>query len=169
MADRGGVSRPSSSAWTAISPTPAANAIAATADGSLGQALEASANELVEARDIAQRVLVHVSTSRDAGRRLEGAKELLAKTGSGGAGDRDQLSSHLRAMASLLRDVEVLATHADQRALANPDIRPALERLTGTYHGARGVQAFEAVDRALVALDRNAGVKVVADWLVLQL
>ena len=146
-----------------------ARAIAATADGSLGQALEASADELVEARDIAQRVLAHVSTSRDAGRRLEGAKELLAKTGSGGAGDRDQLSSHLRAMASLLRDVEVLATHADERTLANPDIRPALERLTGTYHGARGVQAFGAVDRALVALDRNAGVKVVADWLVLQL
>jgi DNA polymerase-3 subunit delta' len=146
-----------------------ARAVAATADGSLSHAIEVSANELVEARDVAQRVLAHVSTSRDAARRLEGAKELLAKTGAGGASDRDQLSSHLRAMASLLRDVEVLATHADDRTLANPDIRPALEQLATTYRGARGVDAFGAVDRALVALERNAGVKVVADWLVLQL
>jgi DNA polymerase-3 subunit delta' len=146
-----------------------ARAVAATADGSVGQALEASAGELVEARDIAQQVLAHVAAAPDPARRLEGAKELLAKTGGTGASDREQLSSHLRAMASLLRDVEVLATSADERTLANPDVRPALERLTQTYHGPRGVQAFGAVDRALVALDRNAGVKVVADWLVLQL
>jgi DNA polymerase-3 subunit delta' len=146
-----------------------ARAVAATADGSLGQALEASAGDLVEARDIAQRVLAEVSASGDPARRLERAKELLAKTGSGGATDREQLSVHLRAMASLLRDVEVLATQADDRTLANPDVRPALERLTQTYRGPRGVAAFGAVDRALVALDRNAGVKVVADWLVLQL
>jgi hypothetical protein len=63
----------------------------------------------------------------------------------------------------------VLATRADDRTLANPDVRPALERLTESYKGERGVRAFGAVDRALVALERNAGVKLVADWLVLQL
>jgi hypothetical protein len=94
---------------------------------------------------------------------------LLLKTGASGDSEREQLSSHLRAMASLLRDVEVLATQADARTLANPDVRPALERLTETYRGERGVRAFGAVDRALVALERNAGVKLVADWLVLQL
>jgi len=146
-----------------------ARAVAATADGSLGQALEASAGELVEARRVAERVLTHASASQDPARRLEGAKELLAKTGAGGDSEREQLSSHLRAMASLLRDVEVLATRADDRTLANPDVRPALERLTESYKGERGVRAFGAVDRALVALERNAGVKLVADWLVLQL
>jgi DNA polymerase-3 subunit delta' len=146
-----------------------ARAVAAAADGSLGQALEASAGELVEARGVAQRVLAHVSTGQDPARRLEGAKELLVKTGASGDSERDQLASHLRAMASLLRDVEVLATGADDRTLANPDVRPALERLTETYRGERGVRAFGAVDRALVALERNAGVKLVADWLVLQL
>src|SRR6266851_86373 len=146
-----------------------ARAVAATADGSLGQALAASAGERVEARDIAQRVLSHASATPDPARRIDGAKELLIKTGAGGAGDREQLASHLRAMASLLRDVEVLATRADDCALANPDVRPALERLTGAYQGGRGVRAFSAIDRALAALERNAGVKVVADWLVLQL
>jgi DNA polymerase-3 subunit delta' len=148
-----------------------ARAVAATADGSLGRALEASAGELVEARDVAQQVLAHAASSDDPRRRIEGAKDLLAKTGAGGSGaeDREQLASHLRAMESLLRDVELLSTRADVRALANPDVQPALERLARTYQGERGMRAFTAVDRALMALDRNAGVKIVADWLVLQL
>jgi hypothetical protein len=72
-------------------------------------------------------------------------------------------------MASLLRDAELLATRADAGQLANPGARSALDGLTRTYQGARGVRAFRAVDRALGALDRNAGVKTVADWLVLEL
>jgi DNA polymerase III delta subunit-like protein len=146
-----------------------ARAVAATADGSLGRALETGAGDLVEARDIAQKVLAQAASVDDPRRRIESAKDLLAKTGAGGAGDRQQLASHLRAMASLLRDIELLSTRADVRALANPDVQPALERLTKAYEGERGMRAFTAVDRALVALDRNAGVKIVADWLVLQL
>jgi hypothetical protein len=114
-------------------------------------------------------VLAQASAQADPARRIAGAQELLAKTGAGGAGDREQLASHLRAMAVLLRDVEVLATEADARTLANPDVRPALERLATTYRGERGVRAFSAIDQALVALQRNAGVKIVADWVVLQL
>ena len=146
-----------------------ARAVAATADGSLGRALESSAGELVEARNVAQRVLAQAVAIDDPCRRIESATDLLAKTGAGGAGDREQLASHLRAMASLVRDIELLSTRADVRALANPDVQPALERLTKAYKGERGIRAFTAVDRALVALDRNAGVKIVADWLVLQL
>ena len=143
-------------------------AVAATADGSLGQALAASGGERVESRDVAHRVLVQASNGGDAGRRLEGAKELLTKTG-GGAGDREQLATNLKAMASLVRDVAVLATRADVRTLANPDVQPALERLAPVFKGERGIRAFTAIDQALVALERNAGVKLVADWLVLQL
>jgi DNA polymerase-3 subunit delta' len=139
-----------------------ARAVAATADGSVGRALEASAGELVEVREIAQRVLAQAAETTEPGRRIEGAKELGVQT-------RDELALQLRAMASLLRDVEILATRADDRALANADVRSAIERLTPAYRGERGVRAFTAIDRALVALERNAGVKVVADWLVLQL
>jgi len=145
-----------------------ARSVAATADGSVGRALAAKAEELADARDVAVRVLAHAAASDDPRRRIEGAKELLARTGAGGAGDRDQLAAHLRAMASLLRDVELLSTRADDRALANADLRPAIGRLSG-YEGERGIRAFTAVDQALVALERNAGVKIVADWLMLQL
>jgi DNA polymerase-3 subunit delta' len=150
-------------------PEAKAHAVAAAADGSVGRALEASADELIEAREVAREVLAHAAASRDARRRIDGAKDLLVKTGAGGASDREQLATHLRAMASLLRDVELLSTRADVRGLANPDVQPALERLAAAYRGGRGVRAFAAVDRALVALDRNAGVKVVADWVVLNL
>ena len=142
---------------------------AALADGSIGRALDISASDLGEARAVAQEVLAGAAASDDPRRRLDGAKELLPKTGGAGAGDRAQLASHLRAMASLLRDAEILSAGADNRTLANADIQPALDRLAAAYGGERGVRAFSAIDQALVALDRNAGVKIVADWLVLQL
>jgi DNA polymerase-3 subunit delta' len=145
-----------------------ARAVAATAGGSLGQALQMSAGELVESRELAQRVLTQAAAEHDPARRVETAQRLIAKSPSGVI-ERDELATHLRAMAVLLRDVEVLATGADDRALANADVRPALEKLTNAYQGARGTRAFAAIDRALFALERNAGVKLVADWLVLQL
>jgi DNA polymerase III subunit delta' len=122
-----------------------------------------------DARDVAERVLTHAAATTETAKRIEGAKDLLTNTGGTSAGDREQLSAYLRAMASVLRDVEVLAVRADPSALANPELRPALERLVPAYEGERGVRAFTAIDRALAALDRNAGVKVVADWVMLQL
>jgi DNA polymerase-3 subunit delta' len=130
---------------------------------------DADAAEDGEARRIAERVLGHAAASTDLARRMDGAKELLTKTGAGGAGDRERVASYLRAMASLLRDVEVLATHAETGAPVRADTRPAAERLVPAYRGERGVSAFAAIDQALVALDRNAGIKIVADWVVLQL
>jgi DNA polymerase-3 subunit delta' len=122
-----------------------------------------------DARTIAERVLAQAAAAADPARRLEAAQDLLAKTGAGGATDREQLASHLHAVALMLRDVEVVATGADPRLLAQPESRPAVERLMRTFRGERGINAFLAVDRALEALDGNAGVKVVADWVALQL
>jgi hypothetical protein len=71
-------------------------------------------------------------------------------------------------MSSIQRDVALIAAGADGQMLANRDVRPALDRL-GAYGGDRGRQAFVAVDQALVALERNAAAKIVADWVMLQL
>jgi DNA polymerase-3 subunit delta' len=121
------------------------------------------------ARDTAVRVLSHAASTSDPRRRIEGAADLLANTGRGAGSDRGQVGDHLRAMASLLRDIQLLATRADETGLANPDGRPVLDRLVHAYQGARGLRAFAAVDSALAALERNAGVKIVADWVVLEL
>ena len=119
-----------------------ARATAAAADGSLGRALDMSASDLVEAREVAQAVLTRAAATPDPRRRIEGAKELLSNTGGGGAADREKLASHLRAMASLVRDVELLSTRADVRALANADVQPVLERLPGLWRRARRARVF---------------------------
>jgi hypothetical protein len=72
-------------------------------------------------------------------------------------------------MASLLRDVGLLANRADPVTLANADLQDDLRRLTSAYDSERSMRAYGAVDRALAALERNVNPKVVADWLVLQL
>jgi len=122
-----------------------------------------------EVRDVACGVLMQVSATDDPGRRIEAARDLLPPRPGTGRVEREHVASHLRAMASLLRDVAILSTRANAAALANVEIRPLLERLAKSFGGDRGIRAFGAVDRALEALDRNAGVKIVADWLVLQL
>ncbi len=139
------------------------------ADGSIGAALAVADtdDDDQDVRDVAVRVLVQAATSDDGRRRLESAKELVAKSSSS-ISERDQLAVYLRAMSSLLRDVELMASGGDAATLANRDLLPALDRLS-PFGGTRGRDAFMAVDRALAAVDRYANAKLVADWLVLQL
>jgi DNA polymerase-3 subunit delta' len=145
-----------------------ANAAAALADGSIGRARAANAANLAEARQVAVRVLAQAAGSDDGRRRIDAAQQLVVKTGGPASTERDQLAVYLRAMSSLLRDLEVIRAAADRRLLANPDLAPSLERLTA-FSGERGRKAFQAVDEALAALDRYTNAKLVADWLVLQL
>ena len=145
-----------------------ARAAAAEADGSIGRALAARSVDRTEARALAQRLLHQTARVTDPARRLDAAKDLAGKT-SGGASERDQLAVCLRALASLLRDLGILSTRADTRSLANIDLQANLGRLTDAFDSARSMRAFNAVDGALAALERNASPKVVADWLVLQL
>lgn len=122
-----------------------------------------------DASRVAQRVLAHAAADNgQAARRLDAAKDLLTGTGGGAAADREQVASHLNAMASLLRDMAIVSTRAGA-PLANEELAQTIERLAPAYQGSRGVRAFAAIDQALEAIDRNVGVKVVADWLVLQL
>jgi hypothetical protein len=107
-----------------------------------------------------------VADSDDPRRRLEGAKTLTGAVH--GGSDREELARRLRALSSILRDLGVLLSRADERCLANADLRPLLQRLQRSFDGERAVRAFSAVDRALAALDRNASPKIVADWLAFQ-
>jgi DNA polymerase-3 subunit delta' len=141
-----------------------AHAAASASDGSVGLALEGASDEYAEARSAATRLLEGAAVSQDPRRRLEGAKALT-----GGGVDRDELARRLRALSSLVRDIGVLVSRADERRLANADLRPLLARLGKSFDGERAVRAFAAVDRALSALDRNASPKIVADWLAFQI
>ena len=145
-----------------------ANASAAEADGSVGRALESRSVDLVEARADAQRLLQHAARVQDPVRRLAAAEMVKIKGGTP-ADERNRLATCLRALLSLLRDVGIVATQADTRLLANADLEAELRQLANAFDARRSRQAFSAVDEALIALERNASPKVVADWLVLQL
>jgi len=151
---------------------PDARAAAVEGDGSVGRSLAARAGDLAEVRQVALSFLERAGRA-DPASRLETARALLASKGPTGkaglAGERDLLAGCLRLVASLLRDLSVMATQAAPDVLANPDLREELQRLAGTYDARRGARAFMAVDRALAALESNANPKIVADWLALQI
>ena len=66
-------------------------------------------------------------------------------------------------------DIEAINSGVDARLIANPIVADDLRALARHFGGDRGRDAFAAVDRALSALERNVGAKVVAEWLSLQL
>ena len=144
-----------------------AHAAASLSDGSVGRALEEGSESFVEAREAALQLLKTAASSSAPAARLQGA---LALPGAGrGKADRVALAQSLLAMSSILRDLGILSSSADPRALANADLQKPLEGLLRAYDGDRVLTAFSNVDRALDALDRNASPKIVADWLALQI
>lgn len=149
----------------AIAPAEA-RAAAALADGSISRALAQSSEDLAEVRQTAQAFLAQVVGSDDVRQKLEVAKLLI---GAKPERTREEVAIVLRAAQSMLRDLEVIHAGADLRVLANPDLQDSLARLTRGAGGDRARRAFQSVDRALMALDRNAGSKVVAEWLAMQI
>lgn len=147
--------------------TKEAHAAASAADGSIGAALAGGSEEFSDARDAAVQLLRSAAASRDPRRRLEGAKALVG--GGRAAADRDGLGRRLRALASMLRDLSALRSGADDRSLANADEKPTLSGLLSAFDVGRTLRAFEAVERAIAALDRNASPKIVADWIAIRL
>jgi DNA polymerase III subunit delta' len=143
---------------------PQAHAAAAASGGSIGRAIEGAAEGATEARDVAARLLQGAALTTDPRRRLEGAKLLTA-----GGSDRDELSRRLLALSSLIRDLGLLGARADDRTLANGDLKPQLQSLLKSYDADRALRAYAVVDRGLDALGRNASPKIVADWLALNL
>jgi DNA polymerase-3 subunit delta' len=144
-----------------------AHAAASAADGSVGAALEGASEDFADARVAAVQLLDDAAASKDPRRRLDGAKALAAA--GRGSVDRDGLGLRLRALASMLRDLGALRSSADERTLANADLKAELSRLLKSFDGERTLGAFAAVERALAALDRNASPKIVADWIAFQL
>ena len=82
--------------------------------------------------------------------------------------EREQLAACLRALASLLRDIGLLARRATRACWRTPISRRGSTRSRAPTTATAAVRAYAAVDQALAALERNASPKVVADWLVLQ-
>jgi DNA polymerase-3 subunit delta' len=137
------------------------------ADGSLGQALALIDNDLSMFRGLAIGLLQQSAGRADAQSRVQAASALHSG-GSKKERTREDVAIVLRLMASMLRDLEAINAGADRAVLANPLLTGDLESLAHAYSGDRARAAFGAVDRALMALERNAGTKVVTEWLAVQ-
>jgi DNA polymerase-3 subunit delta' len=144
-----------------------ARAAAPLADGSIGQALALGDNDLTALRDAAMLLLRHTAGRADTQSRVQAASALWSGP-SKKERSREDLAVVLRLVASMLRDLEAINAGADAAVLANPVVAGDLESLARAFTGDRARDAFGAVDRALAALERNAGTKLVAEWLAVQ-
>jgi DNA polymerase-3 subunit delta' len=138
------------------------------ADGSLGQALALIDNDLSMFRELAMGLLQQAAGRADTQSRVQAASALHTG-GSKKERKREDVAIVLRLIASLLRDLEAINAGADRSVLANPMLAGDLQALARAYAGDCARIAFGAVDRALTALERNAGTKVVTEWLAVQM
>lgn len=145
-----------------------ARVAAALADGSVGQALALGSTDLAVLRETAILLLQQTAATTAASTRLQAAA-LLVTDPLKKERPREDVALVLRLVASMLRDIELLNAGADPRVMANPGLANELQSLQRSFTGARARDAFGAVDRAILALDRNAGTKVVSEWLAVQI
>jgi DNA polymerase-3 subunit delta' len=143
-----------------------ARAVAALADGSVGNALALQSSDLEELRELALHLLERAAKGNTAAR-LQAATALAVNSKKDR--ERAEVALTLRLLSSMLRDIELLNAGAGDHLLANPALRDRLHKISRAYDGDRARASFAVVDEAVVAVHRNAGTKVVADWLAVNL
>lgn len=141
---------------------------AALADGSAGAALALASADLAVLRELAFQLLRVAGHSSSTAARLQAASALAVVKPKVDR-PREEVGLILRMAASMLRDIELLNVGGDDQAVANATHRDQLAALSRSYAGSRARDAFGAVERALAGLERNAGTKVVADWVATQI
>jgi len=141
-----------------------ARSAAAASGGSVGRALASETGSLEDDRDAAFALVT--ATRGRVPERLKAAAA-LAKNESDRR-DREALADRLAIVGSILRDLGALAAGRPD-ALVNGDREGDLRALATSYDLGRVAAGFAAVHQAQAALDRNAGPKIVADWLAVSL
>ena len=137
----------------------AARTLAATAGGSVSAALLSETGHAEADREAAVGLIASAAREAPAGRLR--AADRLAKHGSKRR-DRDALGARLAISASLFRDLA--AAHAGAPGV---DLDPGVAAVRGAYDIRRATAAFLALADAQTWLERNAGPKIIADWVAL--
>jgi len=141
---------------------PEARRLAMLADGSLGAALAMGSTALADMRDAAA-LLLRAASAADLAGRLAIAKAVVGEKKP--ERTRQEMQALLHMASSIVRDVSVLHAGADRRLLANGDMGDTLDKMARAMPPAAARQAFATLDRGLSALERNAGPKLVAEWI----
>jgi DNA polymerase III subunit delta' len=143
-----------------------ARRVAMLADGSLGAALALGSTALADMREAATQLL-RAAGAADLAGRLAIAKSVVGEKKP--ERTRQEMLALLHMASSIVRDVSVLHAGADRRLLANGDMGDTLDRLARALAPAAARQAFATLDRGMNALERNAGPKLVTEWLCAEL
>ena len=143
-----------------------ARRLAMLADGSAGTALVLASSATNDAREAATELLRAAGAS-DLAARLAIAKAVVGEKKA--ERTRQELQAVLLAASSLVRDVAALHAGADRGVLANGDAADVLDRLARLLPPPAADRAFASIDRAKTALERNAGAKLVTEWLAAEL
>ncbi|MEZ5290835.1 MAG: DNA polymerase III subunit delta' [Vicinamibacterales bacterium] len=147
-------------------PAAEAHRLAMLADGSVGAALALGSDSLAGTREAATDLL-RAAGAPDMAGRLAIAKAVVGEKSR--EKSRQEVEAVLRVAASIVRDVSVLHAGSDRRLLANGDIADVLERLARLLPAPRARTAFATLDRGVAALERNAGTKLVVEWVAAEL
>jgi DNA polymerase-3 subunit delta' len=143
-----------------------ARPLALLAGGSVGAALALGSEAQADAREAAV-ALLRAASAADLASRLALAKSVVGDRKADRL--RQDMQAVLRVAASLVRDVSVIHAGSDPRLLANGDIADVVQRLARVLPPATARAAFSTLDLALEALDRNAGPKLVVEWVAAEI
>jgi DNA polymerase-3 subunit delta' len=141
-----------------------ARSLAAASGGSVARALAAQAGSLDEDRDAAFALVT--ATKGRVGERLKAATAFARHDSD--RRDREALNDRLAIVGSILRDLGAMAAGRGD-VLVNTDREADLRAIAGAYDLRRVVAGYAALSHAHAALARNAGPKIVADWVAISL
>ncbi len=146
------------------------------ADGSPGRALVEVSDLGSVNRSLAERI-VHQVVNASAAQRLQLAILLTApgearargrSKGTKASAERELVGDRVEALGVTLRDLGVAGAGADAAWMSRAP-GSEFEALGRRFGVARLSEAFAAVERARLALERNVSPKLVADWLLMQI
>lgn len=143
-----------------------ARRLAMLADGSAGAALGLASTAIADTRDAAT-MLLGAAGQGDLASRLAIAKAVVGEKKD--ERTRQEMQAVLRVASSLVRDVAAMHAGAGLSLLANGDAADVVTRLARQLPPDAADKAFATLDRAVTALERNAGIKLVADWVASEL
>jgi hypothetical protein len=143
-----------------------ARRLALLAGGSVGAALALGSGAFADAREAAV-ALLRAAGAADLTARLAVAKSVVGDQKADRL--RQEVHAVLRVAASLVRDVSVVHAGSEPRLLANGDIEDVVHRLARALPPPAARAAFATLERALDALDRNAGPKLVVEWVAAEI
>lgn len=143
-----------------------AHRLAMLADGSPGAALRLASSDVDEARDAAV-TLLRAAAAPDLMGRLAIARTVFGEKKA--ERSRAEMQAVLGAASTLVRDVALLHAGVERGLLANGDIATDVERLARTLSASAARNAFAVIHRARSALDGNAGIKLVTEWIAAEI